>query len=99
MELFLEILANLGGIFGFGGGEAPDEEKIEENIIALMAFAWFVDLTKMPEAKPLITKNESVRYVIGKMRVKKMKKSPMYEERMERKLKKEMNKQFAVKSG
>ncbi|MCA0987079.1 hypothetical protein [Guptibacillus algicola] len=97
MELLLEILANIGGILGIGGGDAPDEEKIEENIVALMAFSWFTDLTKHPQGKPLIMKNESVRYVIGKMRVKKMKKSPMYEDRMARKLKKTMNKQLAEK--
>ncbi|WP_377887472.1 hypothetical protein [Alkalihalobacillus sp. R86527] len=97
MELLFEILANLGGLFGLGGGNIPDEERIEENIVALMAFSWFTDLMKHPEGKPLIIKNESVRYVIGKMRVKKMKKSPMYEDRMARKLKKMMNKQLAVK--
>ncbi|TKD70679.1 hypothetical protein [Pseudalkalibacillus hwajinpoensis] len=93
MELLVEIFAFFGEMF-FAFGEGPDEERIEANIVALMAFSWFQDLTKNPEYKELMKKNDSVRHVIGKMRVKKMKKSVMYEERKERRLMKDLHKQL-----
>ncbi|MBN8210300.1 hypothetical protein JI666_16220 [Bacillus sp. NTK071] len=93
MELIVEIFAFFGEVF-FAFGEGPSEERIESNIAALMAFSWYQDLTKKPKYVELIRKNASVRHVIGKMRIKKMKKSVMYEERQERRLMKELHKQL-----
>ncbi len=94
MELFLEILSLVGDLFWWG--DAPDEQRIEANIAALMAYSWFVELVEKPQYNKLVQENTSVRYVIGKMSMKKMKRSPMYEERKERKLKKEIQKQLVA---
>ncbi|WP_347548449.1 hypothetical protein ABFG93_13005 [Pseudalkalibacillus hwajinpoensis] len=92
MELFLELFSLIGDVFLSFGRESPDEQKIEKNIAALMAFSWFTELTKNPEYDQLIKKNDSVRNVIGKVRMERMEKSVMYEERKERRLKKELKK-------
>ncbi|WP_165998563.1 hypothetical protein [Bacillus sp. Cs-700] len=94
MDLFLEILALAGDLFWWG--DPPDEQRIEANIAALMAYSWFVELIEKPQYNKLVQENTSVRYVIGKMKMKKMKRSPMYEERKERKLKKTLQKQLAA---
>ena len=94
MELFFEILALAGDLFWWG--DPPDEQRIEANIAALMAYSWFVELVEKPQYNKLVQENTSVRYVIGKMNMKKLKRSPMYEERKERKLKKVLRKQLAV---
>ncbi|WP_273851733.1 hypothetical protein [Guptibacillus spartinae] len=96
MELFLEILALAGDLFWWG--DPPSDQRIEANIASLMAYSWFVELIEKPQYDKLVRENPSVRYVIGKMRMKKMKRSPMYEERKERKLKKEIQKQLAASS-
>ncbi|KMM36691.1 hypothetical protein [Guptibacillus hwajinpoensis] len=93
MELIVEFLGFIGEVF-FMFGDGPDEQRIEKNIAALMAFSWFAELRKNPEYEELIRKNDSVRYVIGKMRMKRMKNSTMYEERKERRLMKELEKQL-----
>ena len=94
MELFLEILGLAGDLIFWR--DPPDGHRIEANIVALMAFSWFVELIEKPQYNKLIQENSSVRNVIGKMNIKKLKKSPMYEERKERKLKKVIQKQLAA---
>ncbi|MCA0991283.1 hypothetical protein [Pseudalkalibacillus hwajinpoensis] len=97
MEVFLEFLALVGDLFWWG--DPPDEQRIEANITALMAYSWFVELVEKPQYNKLVQENTSVRYVIGKMKMKKMKRSPMYEERKEKKLKKEIQKHLVVTEG
>lgn len=97
MEVIVEFIGLIGEVF-FMFGDGPDEQRIEENIVAMMAFSWFAELRKNPEYEELIRKNDSVRYVIGKMRMKRMKNSPMYEERKERRLMKELHKQLVAKT-
>ncbi|MDO6658269.1 hypothetical protein [Anaerobacillus sp. 1_MG-2023] len=93
MELFLEILGLTGDLIFWR--DPPDGQRIEANIAALMAYSWFVELIEKPQYNKLIQENSSVRYVIGKMNIKKLKKSPMYEDRKERKLKNVIQKQLA----
>ncbi|PFG15138.1 hypothetical protein ATG70_3389 [Bacillus sp. es.036] len=90
----MEILALAGDLFWWA--DPPDEKRIEANIVALMAYGWFVELVEKPQYNKSVQENTSVRYVIGKMKMKKMKRSPMYEERKERKLKKVLQKQLAA---
>ncbi len=92
MEAIVELLGLVVEFIYWG--EPPDEQRIEANIAALMAFSWFAELVEKPQYDKLVKENPSVRFVIGKMRMKKMKKSVMYEERKERKLKKVLNKQL-----
>ncbi|WP_226654616.1 hypothetical protein [Pseudalkalibacillus hwajinpoensis] len=94
MDLILEFLALASDFIWWG--DPPDEQRIEANIVALMAYSWFVELIEKPQYDKLVRENPSVRYVIGKMKMKKMKRSPIYEERKERKLKKEIQKQMAT---
>ncbi|MCA0170437.1 hypothetical protein [Bacillus sp. RAR_GA_16] len=94
MDLILEILALASEFIWWG--DPPDEPRIEANIAALMAYSWFVELIEKPQYDKFVRENPSVRYVIGKMKMKKMKQSPMYEERKERKLKKEIQKQLVA---
>ncbi len=92
VEAIVELLGIVVEFIGWG--EPPDGQRIEANIAALMSFSWFAELVEKPQYDKLVQENPSVRYVIGKMRMKKMKKSVMYEERKERKLKKVLNKQL-----
>ena len=70
----LELIGSIGTLFTSFMKDVTDEE-IEKNIKFLNKYEWFQSYFDNEEHKKLISEDDDVRFIIGKINIKKMKRN------------------------
>ncbi|NEU29245.1 hypothetical protein GN156_00405 [bacterium LRH843] len=73
MGTLLELLGSIGTLI-ISFMKDISEEKIDKNIKFLKRYEWFQEYFGNEQYKKLITENDDVRYIIGKLNTDKMEK-------------------------
>jgi hypothetical protein len=75
MDTFFDLVNIITNFFSIFSKEVT-EERIERNIVALQKIDWFRALLANETYHHLIHHNKDVRYAIGRLNLKKLKKDP-----------------------
>ena len=74
MDTFIQLLNGLGSLLSSLVGNMPKDEKIKHNIELLKAELWFLEIYNANH--DFISKDQNIRYIIGKENINKILRNP-----------------------
>ncbi|WP_078379903.1 hypothetical protein [Sutcliffiella halmapala] len=91
MEIIYQLIGGIANVFMIFSKNVT-EEVIEKNIEHLKQYDWFTRFLENESFQKLISKDQDVRYIIGKLNQKKLQKNPnKYEQKIYQALEKARN--------